>query len=208
MRGTAVPRAWAALEPHFPCASHSRPAHSSRGSEASTQLAFPRKPRFRAFPRICGPQFRAFQCNCEPQFCAFPRNQKPSFGKFRWLYKPRIHTHSRAIRNVVLCIPTKLQIAVSNAAMYARECQFISWYIVVIFKWCRLVHYLCRPGSILMIDQGPKRHAISSGIVNICFALIWYLVYVLRRIFCMIVRVPLFGWKYGIITSKNSTRHY
>ena len=53
MRGTAVPRAWAALEPHFPRASHSRPAHSSRGSEASTQLAFPRKPRFRAFPRIC-----------------------------------------------------------------------------------------------------------------------------------------------------------
>ena len=48
MRGIAVPRAWAALEPHFPRASHSRPAHSSRGSKASTQLAFPRKPRFRA----------------------------------------------------------------------------------------------------------------------------------------------------------------
>ena len=31
MRGTAVPRAWAALEPHFPRASHSRLAHSSRG---------------------------------------------------------------------------------------------------------------------------------------------------------------------------------
>ena len=43
MRGIAVPRAWAALEPHFP-----RASHSSRGSKASTQLAFPRKPRFRA----------------------------------------------------------------------------------------------------------------------------------------------------------------
>ena len=63
-----------ALEPHFPRASHSHPAHSSRGSEASTQLAFPRKPRFRAFPRSCGPQFRAFPCNWKQQFRAFPRN--------------------------------------------------------------------------------------------------------------------------------------
>ena len=63
-----------ALEPHYPRAPHSRPAHSSHGSEASTQLALPRKPRFRAFPRICGPQFRAFPCNWKPQLRAFPRN--------------------------------------------------------------------------------------------------------------------------------------
>ena len=31
MHGTVVPRAWAALELHFPRASRSRPAHSSRG---------------------------------------------------------------------------------------------------------------------------------------------------------------------------------
>ena len=46
---TAASRTWAAFEPHFPRASHSRPAHSSRGSGAHSQLAFR---RLRAFPRI------------------------------------------------------------------------------------------------------------------------------------------------------------
>ena len=78
-----------ALEPHFPRASQSRPTHSSRGSGTSTQLAFPRKTRFRAFPRICGPKFRAFPCNWKPQFRAFPRKYS-SFGEFWWLNKPRI----------------------------------------------------------------------------------------------------------------------
>ena len=99
-----VPRAWAALEPHLPRVSLSRPAHSSRGSEASTQLAFPNKPRFRAFPRICWPQFHAFPCNGKPQIRAFPRNWKPLFGAFQSLNKARIPTHSHTIKSMVPCI--------------------------------------------------------------------------------------------------------
>ena len=69
MHGTAFPRNWAALEPHFPRASHSRPAHSSRGLEAYSQLAFPRKPRLRAFPWILRV---AHSCNLTPLEAAVP----------------------------------------------------------------------------------------------------------------------------------------
>ena len=44
MHGTTVPGTWAALEPHFPCASHWHPMHSSHGLEIYLQIVLPHKP--------------------------------------------------------------------------------------------------------------------------------------------------------------------
>ena len=74
MRVTVVPRIWATLEAHFPRASHSRPAHSSRALEAYSQLAFPRKPRLRAFPCTCGSHIRTIPRIWKPLFRTFPCN--------------------------------------------------------------------------------------------------------------------------------------
>ena len=107
---TRLSRTWAALLARFPFMSRAleRRFGGVRATLVPTQAAVPRiSTHFRAaFPRI-SMQLEA----------AAPRISTQVEAVVRWLYKPRIPTHSHTIINVVLCIPTKLQIAVSNAAI-------------------------------------------------------------------------------------------
>ena len=116
MRVTAVPRVWAALEPHFPRASHSRPAHSSRGSAVPSQLAS--SVHSHAFAGRNSAHFPALGSYSSAHFHAI---WSRCFRAFWSSYKPRIPTHSHAFLSNktrdILCIPTKLQIVVSNVAM-------------------------------------------------------------------------------------------
>ena len=88
------------------------PVHSICILEASTQLAFPHKPWFGAFPRI----FKL-------QFCTFPHIlNTPRVSKQLEAAVPRIVLnlqvmYSHGIKKMVLRIATKLHIAVSNVTI-------------------------------------------------------------------------------------------